>query len=176
MLENIPLDNILCLDIETVPQYKSYADCPEPLQQLWNRKAELLRRSESEIPETLYSRAGIYAEFGKIICVTTGFMHYRDGVREFRLKSFAGHDEKELLTELAAMFARLRPGTMLCAHNGKEFDFPYLCRRMIIHGILLPPILNQSGRKPWEVPFLDTMELCHSVDFLPDLLMESMRG
>ena len=165
MLDNILLENILCLDIETVPQYKSYSDCPPELQLLWNRKAELLRRAETDNAESLYPRAGIYAEFGKIICVTTGFMNYREGARQFRLKSFAGTDEKELLTELGGMFARLRPGSVLCAHNGKEFDFPYLCRRMIIHGIPLPPILNQAGRKPWEVPFLDTMELWKFGDF-----------
>jgi DNA polymerase elongation subunit (family B) len=165
MLEQLQIENILCLDIETVPQFPVFEDCPPDLQKLWTKKAELIRREGTEDAASLYGRAGIYAEFGKVICVTTGFLTYREGGRQFRLKSFAGDDERALLEELAAMFNRLRPGIVLCAHNGKEFDFPYLSRRMIIHGINLPSLLNNAGRKPWEVPFLDTMELWKFGDY-----------
>lgn len=165
MLEQIPVENFLCLDIETVPQFRQMNDCPAELQHLWARKAELLKKSDNDTPETLYGRAGIYAEFGKVICVTIGFLNFRDGGRQFRLKSFAGDDEHAVLSELANMFNRLRPGTILCAHNGKEFDFPYLSRRMIIQNIQLPAILNNAGKKPWEVPFLDTMELWKFGDY-----------
>ena len=165
MLEQISLENILCLDIETVPANHDFESCASELQELWKRKAEFLKKSEDDTPGTLYGRAGIYAEFGKIICVTTGFLTYREGGRQFRLKSFASDDEVQLLKELSELFHRLRPGTILCAHNGKEFDFPYLSRRMIIHGIPLPPVLDNAGKKPWEVPFLDTMELWKFGDY-----------
>lgn len=165
MLDQIPLENLLCLDIETVPQYKTYQEAPPELQSLWNRKAEFLKRTDTDNPENLFGRAGIFSEFGKIICVSTGFLTYREGGRQFRLKSFAGDDEKLLLQELSDMLSRLRKGSILCAHNGKEFDFPYLTRRMIIHGVPLPPLLNQFGRKPWEVPCIDTMELWKFGDY-----------
>jgi DNA polymerase elongation subunit (family B) len=165
MLEQLQIENVLCLDIETVPQFPVFEDCPPELQALWIRKAEFLKKGEQDDAVTLYGRAGIYAEFGKVICVTTGFLSLREGQRQFRLKSFAGDDERTLLEELAAMFNRLRPGTILCAHNGKEFDFPYLSRRMIIHGINLPSVLNNAGRKPWEVSFMDTMELWKFGDY-----------
>lgn len=164
MLGFLSLDSILCLDIETVPQYPSFELCPEPLQKFWERKSEFLKRTEGETPDSLYSRAGIYAEFGKIVCISTGFLSFREG-RQFRLKSFASDDERELLDDFIQMITRLQPGMVLCAHNGKEFDFPYLSRRMVINGLVVPPVLDNAGKKPWEVPFLDTMELWKFGDY-----------
>lgn len=161
-------NNILFLDIETVPQYREFELVPEDWKELWRRKAEaLLRSREEETIESIYGRAGIYAEFGKVICISCGVVTGNGDDKKISLKSFSGNDEKLLLYEFSEMIRKwsAEPNKFLCAHNGKEFDFPYLCRRMIINNIPIPSILNSSGKKPWEVPFLDTMELWKFGDF-----------
>lgn len=166
MLESLKIENLLLLDIETVPQGKNFGDLDERWQQLWSKKAEYLGRPEDSAEE-LYERAGIYAEFGKIICISVGILvpnvhHYR-----LRLKSYYGDDEKALLAEFADLLhsSFSGPQKALCAHNGKEFDFPYLSRRMLINSIALPYILDTSGKKPWEVNHIDTMHLWKFADF-----------
>jgi predicted PolB exonuclease-like 3'-5' exonuclease len=160
-------ENILFLDIETVPQYPSLDDCPVELKTLWSRKAENIRKSEGESPADIYNRAGIYAEFGKIVCISCGYLKFKGNAFELNIKSFAGADEKPLLEEMADLLRNYfsKPESKLCAHNGKEFDFPYMARRMVINGVQLPPILDIAGKKPWEVNFLDTMELWKFGDF-----------
>ncbi len=162
------LSSILFLDIETVPQYNAFDSCPEELKKLWERKATNLKREEHELPKDIYNRAGIYAEFGKIVCVSTGVVRYgQGGAMKMYIKSYYSDDEKELLEQFAALLNENfnRPEHKLCAHNGKEFDFPYLSRRMIIQGIPVPDILNNQGKKPWEIAHLDTMELWKFGDF-----------
>ena len=162
MLEQIKTENILFLDIETVAQSPDFNMLNEQEGRLWAKKAQHLRHEEHETPASLYQRAGIYAEFGKVICICAGML---SGSR-FRLKSFAGHDEKQLLEEFANLLNQLNGrNVILCAHNGKEFDFPYLSRRMLINGIKIPRALDLAGKKPWEVPHLDTMELWKFGDF-----------
>lgn len=163
-----PLQNILFLDIETVPQYPGYQQLPEEWQQLWNRKAEsLLRNREEETPETIYSRAGIYAEFGKIICISCGVLQGHGADKRFVLKSFYGENEQLLLTEFREMLQKWTGNEpkYLCAHNGKEFDYPFLCRRMLVNRVQLPSILDISGKKPWEIGHLDTMEMWKFGDY-----------
>jgi hypothetical protein len=163
-----PFHNILFLDIETVPQFDGYEQLPEDWRKLWDTKSSsLLRYHEGETNESLYPRAGIYAEFGKIVCISCGVAHGSGSQRKIVLKSFAGDDEKQLLFQFAEMLSKWSAGEQkfLCAHNGKEFDFPYLCRRMIINGISIPSLLNISGKKPWEVNHLDTLELWKFGDF-----------
>ncbi len=164
MLNNLSLENILFLDIETVPGYPGFDAVPERLQKLWIKKALKLKYSSEDLtPADLYPQAGIYAEFGKIICVSCGFMNGN----EVRLKSFYGDDEKILLEEFALLLSTHynRPDSLLCGHNGKEFDFPYLARRMLINDIELPDILDLAGKKPWEIRHLDTLELWKFGDY-----------
>jgi 3'-5' exonuclease len=168
MLEKIDIENVLFLDIETVPALPEYSQLSERMQKLWSKKADRLSSypytpDETISPEQLYGRAGIYAEFGKIICISVGA--FLKG--ELRIKSFSGHDEKVLLTEFADLLNKRynRPEHLLCAHNGKEFDFPYMARRMLVLGIPIPLILDLSGKKPWEVNHLDTMELWKFGDY-----------
>lgn len=162
------LSSILFLDIETVPQYPGYSHCPEPLKKLWERKASNLRKEDGETPEDIYNRAGIYAEFGKIICISTGVLRFGSGSNmKLFIKSYYSDDEKELLQPFSRMLTQNfnRTEHRLCAHNGKEFDFPYMARRMLINGIPLPDILNSQGKKPWEIAHIDTMELWKFGDF-----------
>ena len=163
-----PVNNILFLDIETVPQYESYQDLPEEWKALWDIKAGyLIRNKEVESVETIYPKAGIYAEFGKIICISCGFIQSGGEHKKMVLKSFYGENESILLFEFSEMLRKWSGGEQryLCAHNGKEFDFPYLCRRLVINNIPIPPLLNIAGKKPWEVNHLDTMELWKFGDF-----------
>jgi DNA polymerase elongation subunit (family B) len=167
-MQAYPIHTILFLDIETVPQYPSYQDLPDNWKALWDIKAGyLLRNKEDETVETVYPRAGIYAEFGKIICISCGFITGAGAQKKISIKSFAGDNEKLLLHEFAEMLKKwsATEPRYLCGHNAKEFDFPYLCRRMIINEIPIPAILNISGKKPWEVAHLDTMELWKFGDF-----------
>lgn len=159
----ISLNKILFLDIETVPMCRSYEDLPERFIPLWDKKAGYLKKNDEDTPESLFSRAGIYAEFGKIVCISCGMLN--DG--QLRIKSFFGDDEKQLLQEFADLLESKLSSKdfLLCAHNGKEFDFPYISRRMLISGIPLPEILDLAGKKPWEVAHLDTMELWKFGDF-----------
>ncbi|MBL0132592.1 MAG: 3'-5' exonuclease [Chitinophagaceae bacterium] len=161
-------NNILFLDIETVPQHPSFDLVPNDWKDLWTKKAEaLLRNRELETVESIYSRAGIYAEFGKIICISCGVIMGSGDNKRIIIKSFYGEEEKVILQDFAEMLRKwaVDSNKFLCAHNGKEFDFPYCCRRMIINGIPIPSILNTAGKKPWEVTHIDTMELWKFGDF-----------
>ncbi len=161
-------NNILFLDIETVAQYEDFDHLPEDWRDLWKHKAKsLIRNPDHETPENIYDRAGIYAEFGKIICISVGCIQGQAEDRRLVLNSYAGSDEKELLLQFADMLKKWSGDAdkYLCAHNGKEFDYPYLCRRMIINGVEIPEALKIAGRKPWEVRHLDTMEMWKFGDY-----------
>ena len=165
MIQKLNLENLLFLDIETVPETESYSELSEDKQKLWDSKSKY-QRKEDYSPEDFYDRAGIWAEFGKIICISVGYFTEVNSVRRFRVTSFYG-DEHGLLLEFKALIEThfSKPNQLLCAHNGKEFDFPYIARRMVIHKISLPLKLNLFGKKPWEVPHLDTLELWKFGDF-----------
>jgi hypothetical protein len=167
MVDEVNINKVLFLDIETVPAAPSYDALPENAQRLWNKKADQLRRNEDETAAELYGRAGIYAEFGKIVCVSSGIIHQKEGNDYLRLASFYGDDEQQLLTQFAELLAAHFNTSQhyLCAHNGKEFDFPYLARRMLINGVKIPSALDLAGKKPWEVRHLDTMELWKFGDY-----------
>jgi len=132
------------------------------------KKAKTLIREDDETPESIYDKAGIYAEFGKIVCISIGIVHtIEGGKKEARFKSFYSHDEKELLKEFCDMLNNKfnSPSWLMCAHNGKEFDFPFMARRILINGMRLPEILNMAGKKPWEILHIDTMQLWKFGDF-----------
>jgi uncharacterized protein YprB with RNaseH-like and TPR domain len=161
-LRSINHEKVLFLDIETVPQHPAYEYLPDNFKHLWDKKAKYLIR-ENETPADVYRSAGIYAEFGKVISVTAGMFNGKS----FRLKSYYGEDERVILTEFSELLNRHynTDEHFLCAHNGKEFDFPFLARRLLIQGIKLPRILDNAGKKPWEVKHLDTMELWKFGDY-----------
>lgn len=154
---------ILFLDIETVSQNAGFSELDTNWQGLWAEKTRFQRQEES--PEDFYpKRAAIIAEFGKVVCISCAFLSNQNGHWELRMKSFADDEEFILLRDFANLLERL-PNYRLCAHNGKEFDFPYLSRRMLSHDLKLPGQLNNAGRKPWEIPHIDTMELWKFGDY-----------
>ncbi len=168
MLENINLENILFLDIETVPQCCNYDELEGPMKELWDKKAGSFRKDiVQETPADLYPRAGIYAEFGKIICISVGFIRMENQQTTLKIKSFYGDDEKKILSDFIGLLNTFynRSESLLCAHNGKEFDFPYIARRILINGLKIPFLLDLAGKKPWEVGLLDTMDLWRFGDY-----------
>lgn len=159
------LEQVLFLDIETVPLQASFDALSEEEQQLFADKTRY-QRKENITPKEFYERAGIWAEFGKIVCISAGYFVDVTDKRSFRLTSFYGEEPtllqafKELLDQHFS-----KRYHKLCAHNGKEFDFPYIARRMLVHGVALPNALKIAGKKPWEVPHLDTLELWKFGDY-----------
>jgi DNA polymerase elongation subunit (family B) len=166
MLQKINLEKILFLDIETVAQNPEFSQLDDDFKKHWEHKAKFLAK-EDETAESIYERAGIYAEFGKIVCISVGFIKIESGAKTLRLKSYFNDDEKTLLIDFFELLNKHYNDRdhLLCAHNGKEFDFPYIARRSLINGINIPSILDMAGKKPWEVPHLDTLQLWKFGDY-----------
>jgi 3'-5' exonuclease len=170
MSENkLQLKNILFLDIETAAIHQNFDEIDERLQEHWIKKAQRLKSEEGLSPqESFFNKAAIYAEFGKVICVGVGgFFEDKKGSLNFKAKTIIAKTEKELLASFQNLLKEHSAGEklILCAHNGKEFDFPYLCRRMLINGLKLPYILDISSKKPWEVMHIDTLEFWKFGDY-----------
>lgn len=164
MLKDLKLNKVFVIDIETIPQYENFADVPPHLQDLWEHKTRFQRKEEHTAAE-FYERAGILAEFGKIICISVGLFHKVGSSYHFRVNSYFGHEEATILQSFNQLLKEQAADQLLCAHNGKEFDFPYLCRRMLVNGIEIPVQLQIAGKKPWEINHLDTMELWKFGDY-----------
>jgi len=167
MLIDVKIKNILFLDIETVPCSPNFKDLDVTFQTLWAEKTAWQRKEEYTPAEFYKLKAGVMAEFAKIICISVGYLFIDKGENHFRIKSFYGDDEKQIITDfnelLNSQFNKKQH--QLCAHNGKEFDFPFIARRTLINGLKLPALLDIAGKKPWEVNHLDTMELWKFGDY-----------
>ncbi len=168
-LKKINLKDILFLDIETVPLTDDYSKLSDIQKKYWDKKASYISKNEEEnSPQDLFGeKAGIFSEFAKIVCISVGFVNETNSGRKIRIKSFYSHNEKELLEDFKNLLDKNYAGDnrYLCAHNGKEFDFPFIARRMLVNGIKIPKILDVAGKKPWETTFLDTMELWKFGDY-----------
>ena len=177
MLEKVPLEKVLFLDIETVPQEYTFEEMPAKAKELFQLKNRArfasLALEKSEVPlneveiwnEIHRQVGGIQSEFGKIVCISVAFVHQKNNDKEIRLKSFFHDDEETLLKQFIGLLEDQGRFTILCGHNAKEFDIPYLCRRMLINGLGLPEVLNIAGKKPWEISHLDTLELWKFGDY-----------
>jgi uncharacterized protein YprB with RNaseH-like and TPR domain len=165
MIEKVRLENILFLDIETVPEHEHFGLLDDETRDLYSAKT-LYQRKEEFTPEQFYDRAGIWAEFGKIVCLSVGYFTFKNDIRHFRVTSFFG-EEVKILKDFSNLLNNHfnQPQHIMCGHNAKEFDFPYIARRMIINHLPIPQKLNLFGKKPWEVPHLDTMELWKFGDY-----------
>lgn len=172
MIKNIPIEKILFLDIETVPQYADWAEISEEEKKLWDKKTQWQRGEEVSAEDFYNNRAGVMAEFGKIVCISVGMLEKNN---QLKIKSFAGDNEAELLEDFGKIFNSPRlSNIILCAHNGKEFDFPWIARRMLINGFQPPVPFQMFGKKPWEIPHLDTMELWKFGDWKSFISLELM--
>jgi predicted PolB exonuclease-like 3'-5' exonuclease len=168
MFGQISSEDILFIDIETIPQKEDFKELPEQLQKLWDKKSSFFR-NETQSASDVYERAGIYAEFGRIICISAGVFIQKNGDRYYRVKSFHDKDEKKLLSEFNDMLEKFtsNPAKRVCAHNGLEFDYPYIARRTLINNLRLPKILDIAGAKPWEIKdrLLDTLQFWKFGDY-----------
>lgn len=168
MLENLNIEDVLFLDIETAPQQPDFEELNEGFKKLWNKKSTYFRTDEQTAGD-VYERAGIYAEFGRIVCISAGVITQRKGERVYRVKSFYDDDEKKLLSGFNDMLNKFmaHPGKRICAHNGQEFDYPYIARRTLINGLKLPQTLNIAGMKPWDMKdkLMDTLQLWKFGDY-----------
>ena len=158
MLKEVNLNKVFVIDIETVPLYQYFEEMPEHMQSLWDNKTEF-QRKDNKTPAEFYERAGIWSEFGKIICISVGLFHLVEDQLHFRVNSYSGNNEVEVLSQFSKLLQQQPNDQILCAHNGKEFDFPYLCRRMLVNKVKIPTQLQIAGKKPWEINHIDTMEL-----------------
>jgi hypothetical protein len=161
--------NMLFIDIETVSCAGAFDQLDPRMQEQWERKAANIRNDDHVSAfDLFYRRAAIYAEFGKIICIGVGGMYWndKDETMRFKVKTIAGDNEKAILMEFKALMEKYPQNQLvLCAHNGKEFDFPYLCRRMLVNGVHLPEALQISGKKPWEILHQDTLDMWRFGDY-----------
>ena len=157
-------ENILFIDIETVSQYKNYEDMPEEYKYVWNKKYERNEYLNAlNVSEAYENKAAIFAEYGKIVCISVGYYHKVND--EYRIKSFADHDENILLEKFKLFCQNLKKNYIFCGHNVKEFDVPYLCRRFLINKIAIPKLLDFQNKKPWEVELIDTLQLWKFGDY-----------
>lgn len=168
MLENISVEEIIFIDIETVPQAPEYNGLNEKWKQLWEHKMRFHINNDEPV-EVLYNRAGIYAEFGRIICISAGYVTNKNEDLFFRVKSFYDEDERTLIQDFfTALEAFAKVGKRkLCAHNGQEFDYPYIARRALVNNLQLPKAFNIAGLKPWELKdqMIDTLQLWKFGDY-----------
>lgn len=168
MLKQLELQNILFFDIETVPNTETFAELNTEFQELWALKAARIDKENEDAADVYEQRAGIFAEFGKVVCISVGIMVFEGGPPKLRITSFYSHNEKELLLEFKTLLDKHFNNPrkhILIGHNIKEFDIPYVCRRMLVNGIELPEIINVAGKKPWEIIHIDTLELWKFGDF-----------
>lgn len=166
ILKEIDLKNVLFIDIETVPQFAAYEYLEENWKKLWSKKMNRYI-NEDVTAADVYERAGFHSEFGKIVCISAGCIVQNNEDSGFRVKSYYGEDEKNILIEFSDMLNKNfnSDECYLCAHNGKDFDYPYISRRCLINGIPIPSIIDVTGRKPWEIRLLDTMDLWRFGDY-----------
>lgn len=171
MLPHIHLSDLLFIDIETVPQFSTHSLLSAPMKELWQAKHNTLYNVENEPAEETYlKRSGVFAEFAKIICISIGLFRYEksEGRRIFRIKSFYGDDEKVLLQDFSALIKKSFDNSErfhFCGHNIREFDVPFICRRLLINSIEFPEILDRSGKRPWQTEDVDTLQLWKFGDY-----------
>lgn len=167
MVHYIDLEKVLFLDIETVPAARQFDDLDDDWKHLWEEKSRFFRERDGLELSASYERAGVYAEFGKIVCISVGYLRQSRGERRFRMTSFFGDDEAALLRDFANLINNhfSSHDHLLCGHNVKEFDLPFIARRMLVNGVALPAPLDTAGKKPWEVKHLDTLELWKFGDY-----------
>ncbi len=174
------LNKYFVIDIETVPQSPDYTMLSNEWQRRWLQKiAKTIPESIS--PEDSYQqRAGILAEFGKIVCISIGCFHEdRNGELTFLIKSIYGDNEKVLLQSFlkaSDKFCERKNGFLFAGHNIREFDVPYICRRLLINGLTLPHYLCLNDKKPWEVEMFDTLHWWRFGDYKNYISLDLLAG
>lgn len=167
MLQHINIYDLIFIDIETVPQWPSHDELPAAMKELWAAKHANLKQDSESAEEGYLKRAGVFAEFAKIVCISVGYFHPGQPAHTFRIKSLAGDDEKKLLVDFSELINKKFPLDRFhfCGHNIREFDIPFICRRLLIHQLALPELLDVAGKRPWEMQNVDTLQLWKFGDY-----------
>lgn len=167
-MQNISIENLFLIDIETVSCHQRFELLTDEWKDLWTEKI-YKSLPDNTTPEEYYpKRAGILAEFAKVVCISIGYIKIENDIPQLRIKSFYSEDEKEILEKFIDTVCQLQSKNnkwCFTGHNIKEFDIPFLCRRILVNNILIPDCFNFQAMKPWDVPVLDTLHLWRFGDF-----------
>jgi len=163
-MKDIPIESIIFLDIETVSLFPNLLLADDATKKEWARK--IMKTNPTITPalldDTYKEQAALHPEFSFITCISVGMVK---GGKVY-IKNIFGfdHDEErtleifcETMQKIIEKMERLQP--KLCAHFGKGFDYPFISKRMLVHGMTIPNILDSYGKKPWEITNLDTHEI-----------------
>jgi 3'-5' exonuclease len=167
-MQNIRLENLLLIDIETVPAYPVFEEMNEEWRSLWQEKVQRSLPEDVSAAEFYPQRAGVMAEFAKVICISIGHFRKNGNTYQLRLKSFYGDDEKILLQDFIAALNKMEANNnkwSFTGHNIKEFDIPFICRRLLINGLGVPSFLDFQNMKPWETNMVDTFQYWRFGDY-----------
>ena len=167
-MQNIRLENLLLIDIETVSEFATFEELNEDWKNLWEEKVQRSLPENISAAEFYPQRAGVMAEFSKVICISVGYFKREDKAIHLRVKSFYGDDEKILLAEFIAALQKMEINTnkwSFTGHNIKEFDIPFICRRLLINSLAVPPFLDFQNMKPWETNMVDTFQYWRFGDY-----------
>jgi hypothetical protein len=167
-MQNIVLENLILIDIETVPQYSLFDELPDEWKQLWEEKTQRQLPDFTSAAEFYPQRAGVMAEFAKIVCISMGYFAKQGNALQLRLKSFYGDDEKILLQQFIAMLNQIEAKNnkwVFGGHNIKEFDIPFICRRLLVNGLHIPAYLDFQNMKPWDTNIVDTFQYWRFGDY-----------
>ncbi len=164
----MPLENFLVIDMETVTVSKDFDALEQSWQHLWREKATRSLPQHTTLAEHYLQRAGVMAEFAKIVCISIGYFKNEGGSTQFRIKSFFDVQERDLLQHFVAVVTQFRAVSnhwVFTGHNIKEFDIPFLCRRLIVNGLGIPSFLDFQNRKPWQTNLVDTFQYWRFGDY-----------
>lgn len=165
--------NILYIDIETCSLYSDFYKLSDREKMLWAAKCKTFIKSYDDfegqktvLTELYKSKAGIYAEFAKVLCISVAFISTENNEEKLIIFSFCNSNESLVLQSFAYFLTQHPELKYFCGHNIREFDIPFLARRYSIAGIPIPYMINLRGKKPWEIKhLLDTMELWKFGDY-----------
>lgn len=167
-MQNIRLENLLLIDIETVSEQPSFESLNEEWKMLWQEKVQRSLPEDTTAGEFYPQRAGVMAEFAKVICISIGYFKKEANLLRLRIKSFYGNDEKILLQDFLSTLQQLEVNNnkwSFTGHNIKEFDIPFICRRLLINGLIIPAFLDFQNMKPWETNMIDTFQYWRFGDY-----------
>ncbi len=167
-MQNIVIENSFLIDIETVSSSQHYHSLPEEWKDLWDEKIKKALPENITAEEFYPLRAAVMAEFAKVVCISFGYFKTQNNVLQLRIKSIYSHNEKELIENFIKTLYQLHAiNNKWCftGHNIKEFDIPFLCRRILINNLTIPPFMDFQNMKPWDTPVTDTLHLWRFGDY-----------
>ncbi len=152
--------DIIFLDIETVSCFPDFETMPLLWQKNWQEKIKYSLPEGKTAAEFYELRAGVMAEFSKIVCISMGYL-MREEQLKLRVKSFYGHEECSILDSFVKTMERIEKHSRswhFGGHNIKEFDIPFICRRLLANGKPIPAFMDFQNMKPWETNIVDSFQ------------------